>query len=319
MSGASDLERLLGYARSFELAVLADAWPALAPWFADGARHLVRAAAPLGLDDRGRDAVIAGLRASVHGMDRRFDVRIPEVIEGPRTRHDGVWMRFALRLRRAGLPELRLEGEHLARFEGGRIALLEETMAPGTGERVAAYLEQHGEALRPAAAPVTPPPDPRDARELDAAMGRTLVRFYGGAKSEQDVGAALAVCSEDFALETVAMGLRTRDRKQAERQLGLFFAAFPDYAVTVDGLTAGDGNVACWGQARMTWRGAFGPHAPTGRSVELPFVSLFPFANGALSGERFFFDLASLCDGIGLPLEAAQETLAALRALEETA
>ena len=39
----------------------------------------------------------------------------------------------------------------------------------------------------------------------------------------------------------------------------------------------------------------------------------------ALQGERFFFDLASLCDGIGLPLAAAQETLAALRALEEDA
>ena len=48
MSGATDLERLVGYARTFELAVLADAWTALEPWFADGARHRVHAAAPLG-------------------------------------------------------------------------------------------------------------------------------------------------------------------------------------------------------------------------------------------------------------------------------
>jgi hypothetical protein len=318
MSGASDYERLLGYARTFELAVLADAWPALEPWFADGARHRVHAAAPLGADDRGREAVIAGLRASVHGMDRRFDARIPEVVEGPCTRHDGVWMRYTLRLRRAGLPELALEGEHLARFERGRIAHLEEWLAPGSGERAAAYLAEHDAALRPPAAPVlAPPPDPRDARELDAALGRSLVRFYGGAKSEQDVGAALSVCSEDFALETVAMGLRSRDKKQAERQLQLFFAAFPDYAVAVEGIAAGDGAASCWGRARMTWRGAFGPHPPSGRSVELPFASVFPYVGGALAGERFFFDLAALCEGIGLPLGAAQETLAALRAAEE--
>ena len=30
-------------------------------------------------------------------MDRRFDLRIPEVLAGPTTRPDGVWMRYALR------------------------------------------------------------------------------------------------------------------------------------------------------------------------------------------------------------------------------
>ena len=63
----------------------------------------------------------------------------------------------------------------------------------------------------------------------------------------------------------------------------------------------------------------FGPHPPSGRSVELPYACVFPYANGALAGERFFFDLAAFCDGIGLPIAAAQETLAALRAAEETA
>jgi hypothetical protein len=319
MAGASDLERFLGFARAFELAFVADTWAALEPWLHEDARHLVHSEPPLAADDRGRAAAIAGLRASVHGMDRRFDVRIPEVIAGPLVRPGGIWMRFSLRLRRAGLPELAIEGDHLAVYDGGRIVRIEETIDPETGERAAAFLAEHDAALRPAGAPVAAPADPRDLRELEAATMRTLARAYGGAKSARDLGAALGLCSDDFVLETPSLGTTARGRKQAERQLGLFFAAFPDYRVELDGLATGPDTVACWGTARMSWRGPFGPHAPSGRAAALPFTSVFPCAGGSLRGERFLFDLASLCEQIGLPLDAARATLAAVRAAEELA
>src|SRR5690606_37789384 len=125
MAGPSDLERFLGYVRAFEQAYWSDDWSLLAPhWRPDGV-HRVHGAAPLGADDRGAEAAIAGLRASVHGMDRRFDVRIPEIVPGPCTREGGVWMRFTLTLRRAGLPDLRFEGEHWTRYQDGRIARIE--------------------------------------------------------------------------------------------------------------------------------------------------------------------------------------------------
>lgn len=313
MAGPSDLERFLGYVRAFEQAYWSDDWSLLAPhWRPDGV-HRVHGAAPLGADDRGAAAAIAGLRASVHGMDRRFDVRIPEIVAGPCTREGGVWMRFALTLRRAGLPDLRFEGEHWTRYQDGRIARIEETVEPGAGERVAAYLAAHDAALKPAASPPAPPADPRDARELEAAIAIALVRGYGGAKSEGDVGAALALCSEDFALETPALGLATRDRKQAEQQLALFFTAFPDYAVTLEGVAASAEAVAAWGRARLTWRGAFAGLPPSGRRAELPFASIFPVANGQLRGERFLIDVASLCEQVGMPLAALRGRLAALR------
>src|SRR5262249_47454611 len=163
--------------------------------------------------------------------DRRFDVRIPHILEGPRTRPDGIWMRFGVTLRRDGLPDLHVEGEHLVRFEGARIARIEETMAPGTAERVTAYLAEHGARLRPVALPLSD----ANRRDLEAATMRALVRCYGAAKSEQDVGAALALCTEDFALETVSFGVEARDRKEAELQLAAFFRAFPDYRVALDG------------------------------------------------------------------------------------
>jgi hypothetical protein len=41
---------------------------------------------------------------------------------------------------------------------------------------------------------------------------------------------------------------------------------------------------------------------------------VFGFRDGLLAGERFYFDLATLCDGIGVPVEALRARLAAVRA-----
>lgn len=314
MAGATDLERMAGYAKAFELAYLSGAWNVLEPHFAEDARHVVHDGGRLGLDDRGRDAVIGGLRGSVEALDRRFDLRIPEIVDGPCTRPGGVWMRFRLALRRAGAPDLVFEGDHLTRYENGRIALLEERLLPGVAESIDRYFEAHETALRPAGSPLVLPSEGASRDAVEGAVARSLVRAYGQAKSEQDAGAALAVCSDDFVLETVPFDLRTRDRKEAETQLGLFFAAFPDYGVTLDGMATGSGAVVCWGRARMTWKGPFGRLAPTGRRADLPFVSVFPYGGGALRGERFYFDRAALSEQIGLPLPAMEETLRLLRA-----
>jgi len=313
MTTPTDLERFLRFALDFEVAFWSDGFAGLAPQLAEGASRLVHSEGSLAADHRGRDAMLGGLRDGVHALDRRFDIRIPEVLAGPVTRPDGVWMRYALRLRRAGLPELAFEGEHVARFEAGRLVLIEETLPPGTGERVDAFLREHDAALHPAGSAPRPPADPRDQRDAEAATLRTLARAYGSAKSEQDVAAALSLCSEDFVLETVPLGLATRDRKDAEVQLGLFFTAFPDYGVEADGIAAEGAAVACWGSARQTFRGPFLGNAPTGRSARHPFVSVFEAKHGRLTRERYFFDLASLCEQIGLPLAAARETLAKLR------
>jgi hypothetical protein len=313
MAAASDLERFMEYALAFEQAFWAEAWEGLLPFFAEDARHIVQAGGALAIHDRGRAAVVDGLRRSVLGIDRRFDARIPEILDGPRTQGGGIWMRFAVAFRRMGLPELRFEGEHLTRYEGGRIVSIEERPEAGAGERVAAYLAAHDAALRPVAAPAVPPADPRDLHDLEAAVLRTLARGYAGAKSEQDVGAALALCSEDFVLETVPLGIATRDRKDAERQLTVFFAAFRDYTVTLEGVATGNSVVTGWGRARLSFQGPFAGQAATGRTAELPIFCVFSSAYGRLRGERFFFDLASLCDQVGLSIPAVREVTAALR------
>jgi steroid delta-isomerase-like uncharacterized protein len=141
-----------------------------------------------------------------------------------------------------------------------------------------------------------------------------LAERYAAAKSAQDVAGALAVCSDDFVLDAPAFGTRSQGRAETAAQLALFFAAFPDYGVTVDGILAGDGTVACWGTATMTLAGGFLDIAPTGRTARIPFVSVFTGANGRLTSEIFHFDLAALCTQLGLSTDRMIASLAALHA-----
>ena len=313
MSEPTDLERFFAYARAFELAVVSDDFSVIEPFFADDAYHDVVDGGPFGSGARGGRAVAADLRDSVLRVDRRFDVRIAEMIAGPTPRPDGVWMRFALTLRRRGLPELRVEGDHLVRYRGGGIVAIEERLPAGTGARVAAYLAEHDAALRPAGAPFAPPAEQADLDALAAATTRSLVRAYGSAKSAQDIGAALAVCGDGFSIETVAFGIASRDRADTADQLAVFFQAFPDYGVSIEGFATGEGVVTCWGRARMTFAGGFPGIAPTGRTAELPFFCVFGCDGMQLTYERFFFDLAALCDGIGVPVEQLSALLRQIR------
>ncbi|HZR84020.1 MAG TPA: nuclear transport factor 2 family protein [Candidatus Binatia bacterium] len=311
---ASDLARFFHYAQAFELAWLGDGWGHLADHFTADALHVVHGGGAFGDGASGRAAVVDGLRDSTRRVDRRFDVRIPEILEGPIVRPDGVWMRYALTLRRAGLPDFRFEGRHLAAYERGRIRSLEDWPEPGTAGRLAAYLATHASRLHPEGGVAPPALSPNDVRDLDAAVARSLARSYGAAKSQQDIDAALAVCSEDFVLETMPLGLAARGRGEARRQLETFFGAFPDYRVTVEGIAAEGASVACWGRALMTFDGPFLGFAPTGRAADLPFVSVFACEGGALRGERFYFDLATLCDRIGVPVAEMAGVAATLAA-----
>jgi len=310
----SDLERLFRYMRDFEIAYLTGDFAVIERHFHEDAIHEIGGGgAPIGSGGVGRAAIIAGLRAGVDAVDRRFDARIPEILEGPQMRSDGIWMRFALRLRRAGLPELCIHGEHLAEYRGGRIAGLRERVADGEPARVAAYLAEHHARLRAAGSPFAPITSAADMEALDAATGRSLVRCYGAAKSEQDTDAALTVCSDGFSIDTVAFGIASRDREETRLHLQSFFLAFPDYAVTLEGFATSPGIVSCWGTARLTFGGDFLGHRATGRTAELPIFCVFETAAGTLASERFFFDLAALCEQIEVPVAALQSGLRTLR------
>ncbi|HEY2385788.1 MAG TPA: nuclear transport factor 2 family protein [Candidatus Binatia bacterium] len=144
-----------------------------------------------------------------------------------------------------------------------------------------------------------------------------LVSAYAAAKSRQDGAAALALCTDDFVLDTVPFGIRGAGNADVATQLGLFFETFPDYRVTIEGqAVAEDGAaVSCWGTWHATMRGALGTFAATQAACTVPFVCVFEVVGSRLAAERFFFDLGTLCVQLGLPLDRVAGELRAFAAV----
>jgi ketosteroid isomerase-like protein len=138
------------YAEAFERAFASDDWSRLDAHFTEDAVYETLAAAPFANRTAGREAVKAHLRASVNGLDRRFDTRTLELLDGPAESGDRVWMRWAAVYTRAGAPDLRLEGEETAVFEGERIKRLEDRIPDAAVQRTLAYMTAHGSKLKPA-------------------------------------------------------------------------------------------------------------------------------------------------------------------------
>ena len=77
------IDRYLAYAAAFEEVYLSDDWSQLEPFFTEDAVYNFVAPVPFGGTYEGRAAVLAQFKNSVNGLDRRFDSRTVEVLEGP--------------------------------------------------------------------------------------------------------------------------------------------------------------------------------------------------------------------------------------------
>ena len=62
------------------------------------------------------------------------------------------------------------------------------------------------------------------------------MRVYAEAKSRQDAAAALALCADDFSIETIPFGTASHGRDDTARQLALVFSVFPDYCAETEGM-----------------------------------------------------------------------------------
>jgi predicted ester cyclase len=155
---------------------------------------------------------------------------------------------------------------------------------------------------------------PLEAKRIHRALLRSAVRGYAAAKSQQDVDGALAGCAPDFRIDTIPFGFGTRDREGTAEQLALFFRAFPDYRAEPEGMAVQGDQVGWWGTVSLTSGGPLLDLPPTGRHARLPAFRVFDFRGPELLRERFFFDLAQLCEGLGLSQGRVAERLAPLRA-----
>jgi hypothetical protein len=143
------IARFQEYADAFEVVFENDDWSLLEPYFTEKTVYEIHAAPPFGARTEGREAVFAALKASLDSVDRRFDTRDLEITEGPELRDGAVWFRWRVRYGRAGTPGMVIEGTETARYEGDRIALLEDTFTEQSQAGVLEFLGAHGDKLKP--------------------------------------------------------------------------------------------------------------------------------------------------------------------------
>ncbi|MHC3467484.1 ester cyclase [Streptomyces sp. 7R007] len=144
---------------------------------------------------------------------------------------------------------------------------------------------------------------------------RRLFEAHRAAEAARDVDGILRTFVDDCFLETQPLGLRSQGRDAVraayEQQ---YFVAFPDLAPEDQGIAFGEDVIAVWGHLRGTSRGDWLGVPPGGGSFEVPFANVVPFRHGLMAGETLYFDLATLCEQAGVPLEDVRKAAAARRA-----
>jgi steroid delta-isomerase-like uncharacterized protein len=132
---------------------------------------------------------------------------------------------------------------------------------------------------------------------------KQLFLAHREAEARRDFDAILETFTDDCYLETIPLGLRSEGRASVRIAYTSFFTTFPDLSPDDKGMALGEDVVVVWGLLRGTsgadWLGA----PPSGGSFSVPFTNVSTFANGLMVGESIYFDLATLCQQAGLPLE----------------
>ena len=145
----------------------------------------------------------------------------------------------------------------------------------------------------------------------------SLFQQHRKAEAARDYDAIMATFVEDCYLETVPVNLRVEGRTAARAAYEGYFTAFPDLSPDDEGFAFGDDVIVTWGTLRGTSKGEFLGVPASGRAFALQFVNVARFRAGRMAGESIHFDLATLCDQAGLPLDkfraAAQIRAQALR------
>ncbi len=130
-----------------------------------------------------------------------------------------------------------------------------------------------------------------------------LFRSHRDAEAARDFDAILATFVEDCYLDTVALGLRSEGRAAARAAYEAYFTAFPDLAPDDEGYAFSENTVVSWGTLRGTSGGDWLGIPPSGRSFAVRFVNVAPMRSELMAGESIYFDLATLCEQAGLPLD----------------
>jgi steroid delta-isomerase-like uncharacterized protein len=147
-----------------------------------------------------------------------------------------------------------------------------------------------------------------------------LFERHRDAEAARDIDEILDTFVEDCFLDTHPLELHSRGRAAVRTAYEGYFTAFPDLSPKDEGEAYGDDVMIVWGTLRGTSGGEWMGVPPSGGSFVVPFANVTPFRDGLMGGESIYFDLATLCEQTGLPLDqvraGAKARAEALRATE---
>jgi len=132
---------------------------------------------------------------------------------------------------------------------------------------------------------------------------KALFQAHRDAEARRDYDAVLATFSDDCYLETVAFGTRTTGREAVRAAYVAYFTAFPDLAPDDEDYAFAEHALVTWGHLHGTSGGEWLGVAPSGGKFRVPFTNVTTFSDDRMVGESIYFDLATLCDQAGLPLD----------------
>jgi predicted ester cyclase len=129
-------------------------------------------------------------------------------------------------------------------------------------------------------------PDPDEYEAI-----RALWIEHSKAERAGDVEGLVRTLTPDCAYEVIPGGARWEGHDGARDFYTSLFAAFPDADVGATDLVIGPQGVMMGGHLRGTHLGAWLDVPPTGKTVDLHFVALFPWDRDArlFTGERLWF------------------------------
>jgi len=144
----NSIASFMAYAQAFEIGFATRNWQVVGDLFADNITWITDGPkAPVGGTHVGREAVVEGIRQSVDGLDRRFDIRKPEATSPPVSFASGIYLPWKITYTRSGLPPFTLIGEEWDIFCDGKMVLHYERFQ-NFGE-MSAFMENHNDSLLP--------------------------------------------------------------------------------------------------------------------------------------------------------------------------
>lgn len=138
---------------------------------------------------------------------------------------------------------------------------------------------------------------------MNAEEMRVLFEAHRDAEKRRDFDAIIETFTPDCYLETVPLGLRSQGADATRASYEAFFTAFPDLDPEDVGVAVGEDALVVWGFLRGTSGGDWLGVPPGGKPFAVPFTNVTTFADGRMAGESIYFDVATLCEQAGLPLD----------------